>query len=49
MSASAYTGRLIYSYDIKVAGKPGIEEVHVDAMTGAVIATEHENDPMKKP
>ncbi len=42
-------GKFIYSYDIKVAGKPGIEEVHVDAMTGTLIATEHENDPIKKP
>ena len=36
-------GKLIYSYDIKVAGKPGIEEVNVDAMTGAVVAHEHED------
>src|SRR5262245_37299578 len=42
-------GKLIYSYDIKVAGKPGIEEVHVDAMSGTVTATEHEKDPAPKP
>lgn len=36
-------GKLIYSYDIKVAAKPGIEEVNVDAMTGAVIAHQHED------
>lgn len=36
-------GKLIYSYDIKVAGKPGIEEVNVDAMTGDVVAHEHED------
>jgi uncharacterized membrane protein YkoI len=36
-------GKLIYSYDIKVAGKPGIEEVNVDAMTGAIVAHEHED------
>ncbi len=35
-------GALIYSFDIKVAGKTGIEEVNVDAMTGAVLAHEHE-------
>ena len=36
-------GKLIYSYDIKVAGKPGIEEVNVDAITGAIVAHEHED------
>lgn len=36
-------GKLIYSYDIKVAGKPGVEEVNVDAITGAIIAHEHED------
>jgi uncharacterized membrane protein YkoI len=35
-------GHLIYSFDIAVAGKPGIEEVHVDAMTAKVLAHEHE-------
>ncbi len=34
--------KLIYSFDIKVAGKSGIEEVAVDAITGAVIAVTHE-------
>ena len=36
-------GKLIWSFDIKVPGKPGVEEVHVDALTGAVIAQEHED------
>ncbi|MEJ2678501.1 MAG: PepSY domain-containing protein [Gemmatimonadota bacterium] len=36
-------GRLIYSYDIAVKGKPGIEEVNVDAMTGEVVGTQHED------
>jgi uncharacterized membrane protein YkoI len=36
-------GKLIYSYDIKVAGKSGVEEVHVDAMTGKIIKREHES------
>jgi len=35
-------GKLIYSYDIKVAGKPGIEEVHVSAITGKVTSAVHE-------
>ena len=36
-------GKLIYSFDIKVTGKKGIEEVAVDAKTGAVISVEHES------
>jgi len=36
-------GRLVYSFDIKVAGKKGIEEVLVDAMTGRIVSVEHEN------
>jgi uncharacterized membrane protein YkoI len=36
-------GKLIYSYDIKVAGKRGVEEVHVDAVTGEMIKHEHED------
>jgi uncharacterized membrane protein YkoI len=36
-------GRLIYSYDIKVTGKSGVEEVNVDAMTGQIVAHEHED------
>jgi len=36
-------GTFIYSYDIKVAGKKGIEEIHVDAMTGAIVKAEHES------
>ncbi len=36
-------GKLIWSFDIKVAGKDGIEEVHVDAITGKVGAPEHES------
>jgi uncharacterized membrane protein YkoI len=36
-------GRLIYSYDIKVAGRSGVEEVNVDAMTGEIVAHEHED------
>lgn len=35
-------GRLIYSYELKIAGHSGIEEVNVNARTGAVVNTEHE-------
>lgn len=37
-------GKLIWSLDLKVTGKKGIEEVNVDAMTGKVVAHEHESD-----
>src|SRR6478609_5105219 len=36
-------GKLVYSFDIKVAGKKGVDEVLVDAMTGRIVAVEHEN------
>lgn len=36
-------GKLIFSFDIRVDGQDGIEEVHVDALTGEVIAHEHED------
>jgi hypothetical protein len=36
-------GRLIYSYELKVPGRSGIEEVNVNAKTGAVVNTEHES------
>src|ERR1700733_3238629 len=45
-------GKLIYSFELKVAGKSGIEEVNVDAMTGEIVNTEHEDDAppkVKKP
>lgn len=35
-------GRLIYSFEIQQPGVVGIEEVNVNAMTGAVVGTEHE-------
>ncbi|WP_411279151.1 PepSY domain-containing protein [Gemmatimonas sp.] len=35
-------GKLVYSFDIKVAGKSGIEEVLVDATSGAVVSVAHE-------
>jgi len=36
-------GKLIYSYEIKIAGKSGIEEVNVNAMDGTVVGVEHES------
>ncbi len=36
-------GKLIYSYDMKVAGKSGIDEVNVNAMDGSVVAVSHES------
>ena len=36
-------GKLQYSYDIKVAGKSGIEEVNVNAMDGTLVGVEHES------
>jgi uncharacterized membrane protein YkoI len=41
-------GKLIYSYDITVPGKAGIEEVNVNAMTGAVVAKAHESPTTEK-
>ena len=35
-------GKLIYSFDIKVKGKAGIDEVNVDAIDGHVVGVEHE-------
>jgi len=36
-------GKLQYSYDIKVPGKAGIDEVNVNAIDGSVIAVQHES------
>ena len=41
-------GNLIWSYDIKVAGKSGIEEITVNAITGAVVTHEHETPKAEK-
>jgi uncharacterized membrane protein YkoI len=37
-------GLLIWSFDLAVAGKPGIEEVEVDALTGKIARVEHEKN-----
>ncbi len=36
-------GKLIYSFDLRVPGQPGIFEVNVDAVTGQVAPVEREN------
>jgi len=41
-------GKLIYSFDIKVPKKSGVEEVNVDAMTGTVVKKEHESAKAEK-
>lgn len=38
--------KLVYSFDLAVPGKPGVEEVLVDARTGTVVSVEHEDDAM---
>jgi uncharacterized membrane protein YkoI len=35
-------GALIWSFDLMVAGQEGVSEVAVNAVTGAVVAVEHE-------
>jgi uncharacterized membrane protein YkoI len=36
-------GKLIYSFDIQVPGKSGVEEVNVNAITGKVVNKKHES------
>src|SRR5438309_738572 len=36
-------GKLVYSFDIKVAKKSGIDEVLIDAISGDVISVSHED------
>jgi uncharacterized membrane protein YkoI len=36
-------GCLLYTYDVKVPGRAGVEEVIIDAGTGTVLAVEHES------
>jgi|SRR5689334_5851740 uncharacterized membrane protein YkoI len=40
-------GKLIYSFDVKVPGKSGWEEVNVDAVSGTVVSKEHETPKME--
>ena len=37
-------GVLVYSFDLKEAGKEGYQEVTIDATTGAVVSTMHESE-----
>ncbi|MEP7064529.1 MAG: PepSY domain-containing protein [Gemmatimonadota bacterium] len=41
-------GRLIYSFDVKVPGKSGIQEVNVNALTGKVLGVHHEGPATEK-
>ena len=41
-------GKLIYSFDIKVPKKSGVEEVNVDAVSGTVVKKEHETAKEEK-
>lgn len=36
-------GRLIYSFDLRVPGRQGVQEVNVNAITGAVVGVHHES------
>lgn len=35
-------GKLIYSFDMKVPSRSGIDEVNIDAMTGKLVGRQHE-------
>jgi uncharacterized membrane protein YkoI len=41
-------GKLIYSFDMKVPGKSGIDEVNIDAMTSTLISNQHETPKDEK-
>jgi hypothetical protein len=41
-------GKLVYSFDIKVGKKSGVEEVGIDAMTGKIIEKKHETAKSEK-
>jgi len=41
-------GKLIYSYDITVPGKTGIDEVNINAIDGSVVAKQHESPKTEK-
>ncbi|MBV9901120.1 MAG: PepSY domain-containing protein [Alphaproteobacteria bacterium] len=36
-------GRLIYSFDIQVPGRSGVEEVQISALDGSLISRKHES------
>ena len=35
-------GKLVWSFDVKRAGKSGVDEVQVDAADGSVVSSKHE-------
>ena len=35
-------GKLVYSFDLSVPGRSGIEEVQVDAISGRIVSKKHE-------
>ena len=41
-------GALIYSFDMKTPGKPGIDELHIDAMSGKLLKKAHETPADEK-
>ena len=41
-------GKLIYSFDMKVPHKSGIDEVNIDAMTGKLVSKQHESPKAEK-
>lgn len=41
-------GKLVYSFDLTVAGKPGVDEVQVDALDGSVVSAVHESAKAEK-
>lgn len=41
-------GKLIYSYDISVPGKSGVEEVNVNAVDGSLVGKVHESAKTEK-
>ena len=41
-------GKLIYSYDISVPGKSGVEEVNVNAVDGSLVGKMHESAATEK-
>jgi uncharacterized membrane protein YkoI len=41
-------GCLVFSFDIAIKGKPGVQEIHVDAGTGKVISSKYESPAAEK-
>jgi uncharacterized membrane protein YkoI len=41
-------GKLIYSFDVALPGKSGVEEINVSAITGKVLSRKHESARAEK-